>query len=892
MSNGKQQAESGSIRLTRESARYDLTASDWQNAWKQGPDEAVTNDLNHGGTQFERAVRMSGDPLGATEHKTPNLHGFEFDEVKREGSQGVVFRARELQLGRYVAIKFMKPGFISGDVQHNSLIREARAVARLDHPNIVRLYTLQWFEAAPYLVMDWVDGGTLMDRLEKEQPTLDEAVALMISLTGAIRHAHENQILHRDIKPSNIMIAGERFQKARLTDFGLAKLGQFDGGWSTASEMVGTPSYMAPELFLGEQGMAGPGVDIYSLGAVFYRLLTGRLPVEGTTLFELGMKVMNQDAISPRQFLSSIPKDLDTICLKCLRKEPNKRYATAKALEEDLIRYQQKLPILARRETTLERWKRWAKRDPKSAVQVAGITTLLVLIIALLGFSLQRTARHERVAEARLSRTVEAMRISTPIFKKFLSGLSAERNEILKIVEFARLRENIEQEPENLVEKLQFHYVTLELADALRRIEGFENESLELNMKAWQKIGGFLDRYSAQAAGITVYESKADKFRITLLERAVLQYGHASCQLYNIMTKNRMAGSMADESVGYLQQAIAQARKALVLNPDLDEANINLADYLVALSVVQRKVGDMPGAENSLKSAVVLKTALTRGEPKQKDRWEMMIETEMQQANFYSMQENKRELCESVFQTMEYHLADPTLGQVADRGAVELKIITAAALRSRWLLALGKPVECLAVLDQKIDELATLPVKPFDLNAYERAKADLELERLQAYALCGRGDDSIQERQLALEQRFLLIKDVSIRNESLAGLYLLAPVENTDWLRRIPEILSEVNPHQSTGLLLNQLYEIKRIGMKAALDEYQNLKGLDNHYYADWKNQLKRIFLTESLIRLHRVDLAQELLEKIKTNIASTPLYPLMIQVQAGRVSGILEKSR
>ena len=835
---------------------------------------------------------MSGDPVSVTTRKPPSLHGFEFTDVKREGAQGVVFQARELQLGRNVAVKFMKPGVISGDTQHNALIREARAVARLDHPNIVRLYALQWFEGAPYLVMDWVEGGTLLDRLEKERPTLDEAVALMVSLASAIRHAHENQVLHRDIKPSNIMIAGERFQSAKLTDFGLAKLGRLDGGWSTGSEMVGTPSYMAPELFLGGQGMAGPGVDIYSLGAVFYRLLTGRLPVEGATLFDLGMKVMNQDAIAPREISTTIPKDLDTICLKCLRKEPGERYATARALEEDLIRYQQKLPILARRETTLERWSRWARRDPKSAAQVASFTAFLVLTIALLGFSLQRAARHERVAEERLSRTVEAMRISSPIFKRFLSGVPAGRNEIVKIVDFARLRENIEQEPESLVEKLQFHYITLELADALGRIYGYENESLELNMKAWRKIGGFLDRYSAQAGEIVVYESKVDQFRMTLLERAVLQYGHASCQLYQIMTKNRMARSMADESVGYLQLAIAQARKALRLNPDLDEAHINLADYLVALSVVQRKVGEISAALDALKTAVAIKTALTRGEPKQKDRWEMLIETETQLIDFYSMQKTQATLCESLFQTMENHLADPLLEQVADRGAVEMKIILATALRARWLLAQGKPLESVAWLDQKVDQLAGLAHKPFDLNAYERAKADLELERLHAQALCGKGDDNIKERQQALEQRSLLMRQGSVRNESLAGLYLLAPVENADWLRRLPEILSEVDPHQPGGLLLNHLYEIRKMGLKAAMDEYLTRKELDNHYYGDWKNQLKRIFLAESLIRLQRVDLARELTEKIQADIASVALYPPVIQVHAGRVSRALKTSR
>ena len=825
---------------------------------------------------FHLAVVMSGDPVVTAVQQTPEIAGFEFDNVRREGGQGVVFRAKELELGRYVAIKMLKPGFY-GDYQQSSLLKEARAVAKLDHPRIVQLHSLQWSEIGPFLVMDWVDGGTLLDLLVHRLPTIEESVSLMIDLAGATQHAHENRILHRDIKPSNIMLSEEGFKGAKLTDFGLAKLGQQEG-WSTADDMVGTPSYMAPELFLEEPGKAGPAVDIYSLGAVLYRILTGRVPFEGGSPIELSMKINLHDVTPPREILSAIPKDLETICLKCLRREPNERYNTALALKEDLIRFQQGRPIQASRETNTERWRRWARRDPVAARQLAGFIGFLVVIIILLGLLLDRVAQNKRIAEERLSKTVEAMRITSPIFKRFLKELPANKSEMTNIIQYARMRESISAEPENLKERLQFHYVTLELADAISHIDGYEKESLDLNVKARYKIGAFLQKYRDEAKEIVVYESVPDHFRFTLLEKAEIQYGHACSQLYTLITKRIAAKDLNEESVGYLREAIEHARNALRLNPDLDEAQINLANYLAAYSFLQKNTGDYEGAVIPLQTAVNLNRRLTEIEPAQKDRWEIMIEHERQLVEYYMTLTNETEKCYSIIKTIKGHLTDPLLLKVPDRGSVEMKVLVALALESRVHYQEGKKEKAVEVMESLIDRLTSLSLKPINTREYEREITDLQIDLLQLYYLCGKERAFLKEKQEQMKQSFELITNDSIREVALSKIFLFSPLLDSRQYSQARQMLANVSLNESNSLILKDILDILECDKEKAVKSIQKMRVTIINNVIDAPSMLKLFAAVESLVRLGCDDLARDSLESMNSSFDKLKLYPLTIQ--------------
>lgn len=838
---------------------------------------------------FHLAVVMSGDPIVTVVKQTPEIAGFEFDNVRREGGQGVVFRAKDLQLGRYVAIKMLKPGFY-GDYQQSSLLKEARAVARLDHPRIVRLHSLQWSEIGPFLVMDWVDGGTLLDLLVHRLPTIEESVSLMIDLAGATQHAHENRILHRDIKPSNIMLSEEGFKSAKLTDFGLAKLGQQEG-WSTADDMVGTPSYMAPELFLEEPGKAGPAVDIYSLGAVLYRILTGRVPFEGGSPIELSMKINLHDVTPPREILSSIPKDLETICLKCLRREPNERYNTALALKEDLIRFQQGKPIQASRETNAERWRRWAHRDPVAARQLAGFIGFLVVIIVLLGLLLDRVAQNKRIAEERLSKTVEAMRITSPIFKRFLKELPANKSEMTNIIQYARLRESISAEPKNLKERLQFHYVTLELADAISHIDGYEKESLDLNLKARNKIGVLLEKHRDEAKEIIVFESVADHFRFTLLEKAELQYGHACSQLYTLITTRTAAKSLDEKSVGYLREAIKHARNALSLNPDLDEAQINIANYLAAYSLVQRNTGDPKGAVESLQTAVNLNRRLTEIEPAQKDRWEIMIEHERQLADCYMTLKNKPEETRSIFNAIEKHLSDPLLLKVPDRGSVEMKVLVSLVLNSRILYKEGNKNKAMTVMESLLERLMSLSLKPRNIREYQSEITDLQLELLQLYYLCGKERNFLKVKQEEMIRSFELITDEKIKNEALTKILLFSPLLESRQYSQARRMLANVSLNESKVLILKDVLDILECDREAAVNHNEAMRFQTSESPIIFSTILRYLAVLESLIRLGCDDIARDSLESLNSRFDKVALYPLTIEAWKLRLSQRLEMS-
>jgi WD40 repeat protein/formylglycine-generating enzyme required for sulfatase activity/tRNA A-37 threonylcarbamoyl transferase component Bud32/tetratricopeptide (TPR) repeat protein len=321
--------------------------------------------------------------------------GYELLEEIAHGGMGVVFKARQTKLNRVVALKMILAGQLASDESIQRFYTEARAAAQLDHPHIVPIYEIGEHEGQQFFSMALVEGGSLQTRISRGPLPPQAAAQMVTDVADAVEYAHRHGIVHRDLKPHNILM--DQYGQPKVTDFGLAKQMQAGDGLTASGDILGTPSYMAPEQAAGHVHGLGPAVDIYALGAILYCLLTGRPPFQAAALSETLRQVVEREPVSPRLLSPTTPRDLETICLKCLEKRPSQRYATAHDLATDLRRYLAGEPIAARRITPVERAFRWCCRRPLAAALLAAVV-LLAATMGVLGVVSHRAARTERLA--------------------------------------------------------------------------------------------------------------------------------------------------------------------------------------------------------------------------------------------------------------------------------------------------------------------------------------------------------------------------------------------------------------------------------------------------------------------------------------------------------------
>jgi serine/threonine-protein kinase len=324
----------------------------------------------------------------------PRVPGYEVEAVLGRGGMGVVYRARHLRLNRPVALKMLLAGDCATPSDRARFQREAEAVANLRHANIVQVYDVGEQDGRPFFTMEIVPGGSLAEKLAGVPQPAREAASLVVTLAEAVGAAHQGGIVHRDLKPANILLTPDGTPK--IGDFGLARRLESGERLTQSGALLGTPSYMAPEQARGRTRTLGPPVDIYALGAILYELLTGRPPFQGETAADTMQQVMAQDPVPPARLNPRVPRDLETICLKCLHKEPPRRYASAADLAEDLRCFLRGEAIAARPEGRLERLVRGARRRP---TLVVGLTAGVLLATALVGGGLW--VRGERAANER-----------------------------------------------------------------------------------------------------------------------------------------------------------------------------------------------------------------------------------------------------------------------------------------------------------------------------------------------------------------------------------------------------------------------------------------------------------------------------------------------------------
>jgi len=346
----------------------------------------------------------------AGERELPVVPGYKIIGEIGRGGMGVVYEALQLSLNRTVALKMVLSGFQGGSKGLSRFRAEAAILARLQHPNIVQIYEIGEAVGRPYLALEFVAGGSLAQHLRGRPQPVRAAAQLVETLARAVHAAHAQGVIHRDLKPANILLmdesegardeCGDLSSRAlrlsslvpKITDFGLAKCAGESGGspelrgCTVTGELVGTPNYMAPEQAMVPRQSVGPATDVYALGAILYELLTGRPPFTGETPLTTVLQVLHNEPISVTSLQPNVPRDLETICLKCLHKDPRQRYGSAVELAEDVQRFLRDEPIRARPIRVVEKLRRWVRRHPGPALLLT--TGLLAPVVALITMSL------------------------------------------------------------------------------------------------------------------------------------------------------------------------------------------------------------------------------------------------------------------------------------------------------------------------------------------------------------------------------------------------------------------------------------------------------------------------------------------------------------------------
>jgi tetratricopeptide (TPR) repeat protein len=567
-------------------------------------------------------------------------------EIRRalgRGGMGVVYEAHQASLNRPVALKLVKAGLLAGDDELRRFRNEAEAVARLDHPGIVPIYEVGEHDGQHYFSMKLISGGSLVPLLDRYRDDLRAAARLAAAAAEAVAHAHVRGILHRDLKPANILVDAEG--RPHVTDFGLAKRVEADVEFTQSGAILGTPAYMSPEQAGGRSGSITTATDVYGLGALLYALLTGRAPFGGDSVLETIDAVRNVPPEAPRKLNAAVPRDLETICLKGLEKDPRRRYATAQALADDLHAWLELRPIAARRVGVLERAWLWCKRHPavaalSAAVVLATVGGTATVIAVQAGANAQLRAANRRV-EQRYELAVEAIRT-------FHTGVSEDF--LLKQDQFKELRDRLLKSASDFYTKLAvllgretgldsrraLATSNFELANLISRI-GRPEEALAAH-RAVLATREVLAAEAGAGAGATTAIGRSLTAIAALLEatgktgEAVEVYRRSEALLAGPAGADlsaRAARAVCRMRLGRLLASTGKTAEALVAYREAradqegeaasagasNEARRDLADTVGSIADLLSDTGDHPGAEVEYRAVMKIYRELAEDRP-------------------------------------------------------------------------------------------------------------------------------------------------------------------------------------------------------------------------------------------------------------------------------------
>jgi serine/threonine protein kinase/tetratricopeptide (TPR) repeat protein len=554
---------------------------------------------------------------GLSPERPPAIPGYEIRSVLGRGGMGVVYKARQTRLGRLVALKIIVGGGHAGCEEKARFRTEAEAVARLQHPNIVQIYEVGDQEGVPFISLEYVAGGSLADRLRGTPLPPREGAQLVETLARAVHYAHEHGVIHRDLKPGNVLLQNAnssednsqfavcnlRFAIPKLADFGLAKKLDDEQGQTRTGAVLGTPSYMAPEQAAGNIKAMGPATDVYALAAILYELVTGRPPFRGPTALDTLEQVRHQEPVPPRQLQPRVPRDLETICLKGLSKEPRQRYGSAQALAEDVACFLAGKPIAARPLPRVQRIWRWCRRRPKDAALLLATACVLGLAgggglwIAFerAGRAEDRAARLEAEAQANRART-HAIRGEVLFEKGRLKEAAAEYRRAIELkpddAEFHR------QLGELLYSDDRYDEAIAVLREAARLNPAYAVVHNSLGDAYYQK--GLLDPAIAAYREAARLEPDYAEAHFNLgfclkrqrrLEEAIAEYRQAvRLKPKEGLYHNNLGAAL--EAGGRPEEALAEYWEAVRLDPDDATYHKNLAALLHLEGQVVQSLGE------------------------------------------------------------------------------------------------------------------------------------------------------------------------------------------------------------------------------------------------------------------------------------------------------------
>jgi tetratricopeptide (TPR) repeat protein len=567
---------------------------------------------------FTRSAALTVEP-GASiddlaEAPLPDVDGYDVQRRIGRGGMAVVYLARDRRLGRLVALKLISSAQPGAQLVAR-LRTEAQAVARLQHPNIVQIYEIGEHESQPYLALEFVNGGSLNEWIAGNPRPANEAARLVETIARAIHAAHRQGIVHRDLKPANVMLHKNGAVVPKVTDFGLAKFLDTDVSLTQSGVVVGTASYMSPEQASAAAGDVGPATDIYALGAILYELITGRPPFKAASVIETARLVRETEPVWPRQLQPQTPRDLETVCLKCLQKEPARRYATAEDLADDLARFLAGQPVRARPVGAVARAWRWARRNPLPASLILAIAISLVLgtvISSYLAWKNRALAQQERLAR----QDADAKRRAAETIAQYLhdafrspnpqrDGRSISVAEILDRAA-ARLEHDFADQP---ILRAELSYVIAESYLGL----GLHTQAIPLLERAIEVLQSHLDHgdqrpIDAQSLLASVYRQAGQLDRAAALAEQTLARRRALLGDDDAKTVEAISNlAMIYQDSGKLDQSVVMHQQAL------DWARAHLGPQDVGRFALMNNLGHVYTLTGRVEQAIELFEAALAG---------------------------------------------------------------------------------------------------------------------------------------------------------------------------------------------------------------------------------------------------------------------------------------
>jgi tetratricopeptide (TPR) repeat protein len=624
-------------------------STDSRSAGKESSGAAPSADsaeISHTEVGLPELRRTSPVPLPLDRY----VPGYEILEEIGRGGMGVVYKAVQAGLHRVVALKMILAGGHAGVDQVQRFRREAEAVARLQHPNIVQIHEIGEHGGLPFFSLEFVAGGSLGRKLNGTPQQPRQAAQWVAVLARAVHAAHQQGVVHRDLKPGNVLLTTEGTLK--ITDFGLAKQLESDpgqGAQTRTGEVMGTPSYMASEQAAGNSKLIGPATDIYALGAILYEMLTGRPPFRAATAMDTIMQVLHEDPVAPRRLQNKVPVDLETICLKCLAKDPGKRYAGAGALADDLERFLAGQPILARPTSWWERALKWVRRRPAAAALLLVIVLTTVILLAGSWIVTARLQAERNVAERRLLQAMAAV-------DRMLTRVSEDKDLLANEPHMEPVRQKLLEDAVAFYQELMAEQSTdprlrhetgkaLFRVGKIRHLLGRFDQAKEAYDQALELEESLAGQFPVNTAYPKEIAAVSHAYGLTLREMGLLTQAEAmylrSRDLYrslldpdpgnddlrqglaqtfndlgNLLKDNSNSLEQSEEGIKAHEQALALREKLAADFPKKPEYQRDLSQSLHNVAYHWQRMNQRAKAEKLYRQAIVLRRELVKNDPK------------------------------------------------------------------------------------------------------------------------------------------------------------------------------------------------------------------------------------------------------------------------------------